>query len=278
MSEEIKKPALNVPRAMMAAVAINGALGLSMLIVQLLYLGDPDSLFATPYATALNFPYIALFQRIVGANAGAVTMVALVFVLVMCAAVSCIATASRLTWAFARDRGLPGWSIWSRVERRTTVPLFSVALVAMAAVGLSLIGFGSAIAFNIMISLTVAHLYTSYFIGNALLLYRRIAGQIEPYSPDETDIVNTIGAARLTWGPWKVPGVLGIINNIVGCIFLLVVLFFSFFPTVNNPTPQTMNWSVLLAVGIASLALVYYIIVGRKTFKGPIVETVGDGY
>lgn len=274
MSEEIKRPAINVPHAMMASVAVNGALGFSMLIVELFYLGNADAILNTP----LGFPFMALFQQTVGENAGAVVMVALVFVLVMCATVSCIATASRLTWAFARDRGLPGWSIWSRVEKRTMVPLLSVALVALVAVILSFIGFGSTLAFNIVVSLTVANLYSSYLIGNSLLLWRRIMGHVEPYNPDETDIVNTIGASRLTWGPWKIPGVLGIINNVIGCIYLLVVLVFSFFPSAVSPDVTTMNWSVLLAGAIAIISLAYYFAFGRRSYKGPIVETTGDGY
>ena len=114
MSEEIKRPTINVPRAMCASVMINGALGFAMTIIQLFFLGDANAVLGTNLA----FPFMAFFQQAVGPNAGAVAMVCIVFVLVMCCNVSCIATASRLTWAFARDRGLPGWSFWSRVSLR----------------------------------------------------------------------------------------------------------------------------------------------------------------
>ena len=33
-----------------------------------------------------------------------------------------------LIWAFARDRGLPLWWIWSKVDKRTRMPLFTVWL------------------------------------------------------------------------------------------------------------------------------------------------------
>ena len=274
MSEEIKRPTINVPRAMCASVLINGALGFAMIIIQLFFLGDADAVFEAPF----GFPFMTFFQQAVGSNGGAVAMVCIVFVLVMCCNVSCIATASRLTWAFARDRGLPFWSFWSRVDQQTVVPLLSVALVAIVSLILSVIAFGSTLAFNDVVSLTIANLFSSYFIGNTLLLWRRMTGGIEPYNPDEVELVNTIGATKLTWGPWKIPGIWGILNNAFGSAFLLIVLFFSFFPTATDPTPATMNWSILLAGGIAIIALGYYFAYGRRSYKGPVVESVGEAY
>ena len=158
------------------------------------------------------------------------------------------------------------------------VPLLSVALVAIVSLVLSVIAFGSTLAFNDVVSLTIANLFSSYFIGNTLLLWRRVTGGIQPFNPDEAELVNTIGATKLTWGPWKIPGIWGTLNNIFGSSFLLIVLFFSFFPTATDPTPATMNWSILLAGGIAIIALGYYMAYGRRSYKGPVVESVGEAY
>ncbi|TGO85938.1 hypothetical protein BPOR_0350g00060 [Botrytis porri] len=152
MSEEISRPSLNVPRAIVFSILLNGTLGFGMLLAALFCLGNIDEVLKTP----TGYPFMAIFHF--------------------------VATASRMIWFFARDRGIPGWQYSSKIEPRTTLPLVSIALTATIAILLSLIGLGSLVAFNDVVSLSINRLYTSYLIGNGFLLYRRIKGQIQPYS------------------------------------------------------------------------------------------------
>ena len=112
MSEEIRDPAKNVPRAMVFSVLLNGSLGLGMLVATLFCLGDVESVLGT----ATHYPFMAIFHQAVGSLPGALTMAALISTLNICATISFVATASRMTWAFARDRGTPFWRILSRVK------------------------------------------------------------------------------------------------------------------------------------------------------------------
>jgi hypothetical protein len=82
---------------------------------------------------------------------------------------------------------------------------------------------------------------------------------------------------RAYWGPWKIPGVLGIANNAFACIYLLFVFFFSFWPTYKEVTPATMNWSILVTGAVALLSTVYYLVWAKKTYHGPVVEIVPEG-
>jgi choline transport protein len=77
---------------------------------------------------------------------------------------------------------------------------------------------------------------------------------------------------RTVWGPWKIPGVMGIANNAFACTYLTFVFFFSFWPTFKDVTVATMNWSILVTGGIALLSAVYYVVWARKTYHGPVVE------
>ena len=122
MSEEIKNPSLNVPRAILFSILINGALGFGMLVATLFCIGNVDEVLSTP----TDFPFMAIFQQAVGSLSGASTMAAIVTILNVCSTFSYVATASRMTWSFARDRGTPGWKYLSKVcpSRRLDFEVF----------------------------------------------------------------------------------------------------------------------------------------------------------
>jgi choline transport protein len=269
MSEEIRNPAVNVPRAMVFSVLLNGGLGIGMLIATLFCIGpDVDAVLGS----ATHYPFMEIFHRAVGNVSGALTMAALITILNICATISFVATASRMTWAFARDRGTPGWRMLSRIEPCTTLPIISIGLTILIAVLLSFIGLGSAVAFNNVVSLSINGLYTSYLIGNTLLLWRRLTGAIGPYSPHDRSLTNTPDAESLTWGPWMIREPFGTIVNAFGCAYLFIMLIFSFWPITNHPLPATMNYSSLMCGAVAIFSLVYYLYWGKRTYTGPVVE------
>lgn len=109
-------------------------------------------------------------------------MSAIVLILTWACATGIITSASRMTWAFARDRGTPFSRIVSKVDPRTQVPVIAVGVVVVIACLLTLINIGSPTAFNDVISLTITGFYGSYLVPAALLLYHRLKpGNILPY-------------------------------------------------------------------------------------------------
>ena len=56
-------------------------------------------------------------------------------------------------------------------------------------------------------------------------------------------------------------------------IILVIVFFFSFWPTAQPVTASGMNYSVLLFGVVALISSVYYLVWGKKTFQGPSVDT-----
>ena len=139
---------------------------------------------------------------------------------------------------------------------------------------LSLINFGSSTAFNATVSLTVSSLYFSYLIAASLLLWRRTSGGI--FSAQSTDgrddlIVNTPGT-KMVWGPWYIPGILGIVNNTFACLYMVTIFIFSFWPPEYPVTAQNMNYSIVVSVAICIFSLTYYAVWARKEYVGPVVE------
>lgn len=65
-----------------------------------------------------------------------------------------------------------------------------------------MISFGSATAFNDIVSLSVSSLYSSYLICASLLLYRRLTGGIEVAASENSggSISKNTAGAKLVWG------------------------------------------------------------------------------
>ena len=218
------------------------------------------------------YPFMAIFNKGLGSTAGAAVLSALVVVLGFSATTGFISSTSRVYWAFARDRGLPGWHVLKRISPRTSIPVYCVIVTVAVAIILSLVNIGSATAFNGVISISIAGLFGSYLIAASLLLHQRLTGGIrqpnseEPFTTDK----------NLTWGPWRLPGWVGIANNAFTCVYIIYVLFFSFWPSYSQVTPQNMNWSVLVFGTAILFSIVYYIVWARKMYSGPVIETGND--
>lgn len=267
MSEEVKNAPVNVAKAMIFSTIINGLLAFGMLLVVLFCAGDVTN----AVQNAPNgYPFVLIFANTVGSNSGATAMTSIVIVLELCSAAGSLAAASRMMWSFARDRGLPGSAILSKVDHRTTIPLAAVVVVFVCAVLISLINIGSSTAFNDVVSLVLEGFYTSYFLACSMLLYRRIRGEIRDSEAESTPEI------PVSWGPWSLKGYWGIANNIVACAYLILIAFFSYWPAVIPVSAATMNYSSLVLGVVAIGSIVYYYIWARKTYTGPIVEIKVD--
>lgn len=159
-----------------------------------------------------------------------------------------------------------------QVEPRTSIPVISVVVTMVISCLLGLINLGSEVAFEDVLSLIIAGLFTSYLIGNCLLLWHRLRGTISPYEDAEGGPTNIVEAGKLTWGPWRVPEPWGTIVNIIGIMYLIVVLFFSYWPTEVDPSPENMNWSVLVVGVVGIFSVVYYFVWARRVYVGPVIE------
>ncbi|KAI1777982.1 putative GABA permease [Hypoxylon cercidicola] len=268
MSEEIRNAPVVVPRSLLTGLTINGTLGFAMLIATLYCIGDIDA----ALAENPQYPFMAIFRNAVGSTGGAATMAAIVVVMSFSATTGCLASTSRIYWAFSRDRGLPGWRFLKRISPRTSLPHYAVLTSTFIAIILSLVNIGDATAFNGVISISVAGLFGSYLIAALLLLYRRLSGGIHDLKDGDDHVLTNTSGSSLTWGPWRLRGLLGIANNIFSCIYLLFVFFFSFWPSYREVTPQNFNWAVLVFGAVILFSLLYYMTWARKIYSGPIIE------
>jgi amino acid transporter len=135
----------------------------------------------------------------------------------------------------------PGWNI----------PLNSVLVSLIVTILLSLINIGSTVALAAIVSLTITSLMSAYILSIGCILLKRFRNEPLPHRR------------------WSL-GRFGMAINIAAMAFLLPVFVFAFFPLMAEVDKQTMNWSVVMYIGLITLASVYYIIRGRNHFVAPV--------
>ena len=191
------------------------------------------------------------------------------------ATVGALTTASRMTWAFARERGLPGSAVLSRVsfteqvdytyrecadksiqvEPRTSMPLWSILCSTVISLLLALINIGSTVAFNAFTGLAIAGFYSSFLVVAVLMLLARTTKQ----------------DASFRWGPFRLRR-LGVPVNVFSIAYSIIGIFFSFWPPNAGPTASSMNWSCAVYGGVLLFSLCFWFSYGRKVYTGPIIE------
>lgn len=147
----------------------------------------------------------------------------------------------------------------------------SIVLSVTVSAMLALINIGSSVALDDILSMAVSGIYLSYLIVSILLLHRRLKGEISLHNSSDEDTVNVPGA-KLVWGPFHCPGIWGILVNGCAVVYIIIVVFFSFWPSRVNPGVEGMNWSVLGIGGSTVLAVLYYFVRARNVYTGPVNE------
>ncbi|KAL3703931.1 hypothetical protein TMatcc_009621 [Talaromyces marneffei ATCC 18224] len=247
MSEEIRNAGETLPKAMMSAVVVNAVLGFVMLVTICFTLGDVDSILASP----TGYPFIQVFFNSTGSYAGTNVMTAILILTLTASTITEVATASRQLWSFARDNGVPFGEFFSHVNPGWNIPLNSVLVSLAITALLSLINIGSTAALTAIVSLTITSLMSSYIISISCLLLKRIRGEPLPEH-------------RWSLGKW------GMAINIAALAYLCPVFVFAFFPLTSTVTVSTMNWSVVMYLGVIFFATAYYWLGGRHKFVAPV--------
>ncbi|KAK7957120.1 amino acid permease-domain-containing protein [Apiospora aurea] len=323
MAEEIENAAMNVPRAIVTTVVLNGSMGWAMVLAILFCLGDigsvivcvPESLLTclqptvfspTSQHSSTGFPFIQVFYNGTG-QAGGYNNDSNHHIhnLVCRNRVLChikpddlvICQRSRSPISPISAKGLSEafhLRLPTTVHPRTRVPVVAVIMVAAISCLLNGIYIGSSTAFSNVISMSVCGLYASYLLPCSFLLWRRVTGQIKPYRgtqqrgaplvphsmavEDNGDPDVLPEEQGLEWGPWRIPGWLGVLNNSFACIFGIWVIFWDFWPTHLPVTAQNMNYSLLVTGSIILFGVVRYFIGGNVTYRGPLVDYEVKGF
>jgi amino acid transporter len=111
MSEEVRNPATVIPRILVQSIAINGFMAFVFLLIVLFCIGSVEEALDPPYI----LPMIGIFEQTTKSAGAATAMQTAITLIGMVSNTGVLASVSRLTWAFARDGGLPFSSFFAHV-------------------------------------------------------------------------------------------------------------------------------------------------------------------
>ena len=249
MSEETRKAKSAVPRAMFWSIFMNGVLGFIMVNILLAAMGSVDD------ALDSASPILTIILNATGSKSASTAMMTGLFVISFSVNLANIASVSRLTWAWARDGGMPAY--FAYVSPKHRVPIRSIVLTVFLVCALCLLNIGSTayVAFGAITSLSSVALYISYAIAISSMLYNRFA----------------TGGVQL--GEWNL-GRYGVWVNSFALLYTLYVLIFLPFPSTLPVTGANMNYAGPVMVVVLALAVGLWFLRARKHWSGPNLSIV----
>lgn len=248
MVEEIPNAAIEAPKIMIYCVAMGMFTGFIFLMVLLFVAGNIDDIIASDAG-----PIGAIILNATGSRVGAACLQIFPLACLLLAGISILTTSSRMTWSFARDRGLPFSRFFAKVHKGLEVPLNSVALTTGVVVVIGCIFLGSSSAFNAIVSASVVALGITYAMPPAINLLR--GRRMLP--PTRS---------------FKLPGLIGWIANIVGVLYTVLTTVLFVFPPALPVTGSSMNYCIVAFAVVIIISLIQWILDGRKSYSGPKVD------
>ena len=254
MIEEIPNAAHEGPLIMVYCQCIGITTGFFFLVVTLFVSGgsvNSDRIIEAPAGPLLEIFFIATNSR-----TGAVCLLMFPLVCFVFAGTAVMTTSSRMTFAFARDGGLPASRLWWKVHPKLGVPLNALYLNVVVVVVFGCIYLGSSVAFNAIIAASVTALGVSYGIPVALnmaMLRRKLPERV-----------------------FAMPEWLGWTANAIGLVYTIVTtVLFLFPPAIPVTNGLEMNYCIVAFAIVIIISAVQWIVDGRKNYEGPRI-TISD--
>ncbi|KAJ9656043.1 hypothetical protein H2198_005203 [Neophaeococcomyces mojaviensis] len=254
MIEEIPHASIEGPKIMVYCQYIGIFTGFIFLIVLLFVSGgevNAETIISSPLGPLLQIFYIATSSKV-----GAICLLIFPLICFVMAGNSVLTTSSRMTFAFARDGGLPLSRLWWKVHPTLGVPLNALLLNVVIVVLFGCIFLGSSVAFNAITAASVVALGVSYGIPIAVNL-----AQMRRKLPERA-------FALPEWLGWTV--------NIIGLVYTILTTVLFLFPPFLPVTGSTMNYCVVAFGIILLISVIQWFTDGRKNYEGPRV-TIGTG-
>lgn len=239
-------PRRDAPRTMWLAVVCGALSGFLFLVACLFCVQDLDRVLSPP----LGFPFIEVARSTLGLDPAA-ALVALFVVNGLGQGAGILTSASRLTWSFARDGGLPFAAYFAHVDARWRVPARALWLQAglVSLVGLLYL-FANAV-LQAVLSVSTIALTVSYAVPVA--------------------VVAVVGRDRIPPRPFDL-GRLGPPVNAVSLLYCAVTTIVFFFPAHPDPRPGDMNYAIAVFGVMFVVALGFWLVQGRRTY----LQTAGE--
>ncbi|KAI0017029.1 choline transport protein [Xylariomycetidae sp. FL0641] len=253
MTEEMPRPAVDAPRAILYAVCVGGATGVVFLLVILFCITNTDAVLNT----ATGMPIAELIFQSTGSRAGSTILVLMLSVCFINGTNGCITSSSRLLYAMARDKGIVYHNYFAHIHPSLDVPVRTVIFTFAFNVLFGLLYLGPTVAFSAYIASCTIFLNVSYAFPVIALLIRG-RGILEQFRSEQTYFALGKSGWALNW---------------IAATFVVVTSIFFCFPTSLPVNSNNMNY-VTVVIGIFLFLVGTYWIVYGKTFEGPKLDVI----
>ncbi|KAL4804035.1 amino acid/polyamine transporter I [Aspergillus unguis] len=256
MSEEAMHAAKAVPRGILFSAGSACVLGFLVLSV-ICAVMDPDV--SNTSGTVFGQPMAQIYYDALGKD-GALGFMAVLILIQFLIGMSLIIAASRQVFAFARDHALP----FSPLIRKITTlnlgfmhqpqPMNAILFLAGVCIIFGLLALINSVAANALFSLFVASNYVAW--GTPILC-------------------RLVWSKRFKRGEFFTGDFLSRPIAGIAVAWLCFGLVLSMFPTVKNPSPDEMNYTIVINGFVWIASMTYYVVYARKVFNGPRVTLEG---
>jgi len=198
-------------------------------------------------------PLLAIFDSATSSSAGSICLLLFPLVCLLFATISIMTTSSRMTYAFARDGGLPASPFFAKIHERLGVPLNALIGTVICVIIFGCIFLGSSSAFNAIISASVVALGITYAMPLAINCLRGRKMLLEDR-------------------PFKLPALFGWAANLLGIVYVIVTTVLFLFPPALPVTGNNMNYCVVVFFIVLVISTIQWFVDGRKNFTGPRID------
>ena len=206
-------------------------------------------------AGAGSFAVTELFDQALG-KTGAELLLFIAVVGQLFCGMSAITSASRMLFAFSRDRAVPGHRIWSHLNKEH-VPSYAVMLIAFLALVIALPAWSgnTLFVYAAITSIATIGLYIAYILP--IILRFRQGDKFE--------------AGPWSLGRWYKP------LNIIAMIWVLFISILFIMPVTDTAVPwnsnfdyKTANYAPVALVVVIGAVWIWWMVSAKHWFKGPI--------
>ena len=167
MIEEIPRPHIQGPRIMLYCIVIGMFTGFIFLSCLLFVVADIERAIASPAG-----PLLQIFMDATNSPAGSTCLLMFPLVCMLFTTTALVCTSSRMSYAFARDRGMPFSSVFAKVHPSLDVPLNALLWTCGWVVVFGCILLGSSSTFNAITAASVVALGVTYAIPPSINVLR----------------------------------------------------------------------------------------------------------
>ncbi|TGO36809.1 hypothetical protein BHYA_0114g00230 [Botrytis hyacinthi] len=246
IAEEASNAARAVPFAMVSSLITAAVTGWAVIITIAFCMGtDVIGIVTSP----LGQPLAQIAFNSLGKD-GSVALLVFLWISSVANCSILMVAASRETFAFARDHGLP-FSSYLRVLSPNKTPIRAISFVALCTLTEGLLMLVNTIAINSIFNLAIMGLYFAYCMP---LISRLLFGNFTP-------------------GVWYMGDKISYISAVYSVVWMTFIFVLLLFPSYEDPTADEMNYAVLVLGFVLVFCTAYYWCPkygGKTFFKGPV--------